>query len=241
MKLYIIRHAQSINNALANQMDRVCDPSLTELGYRQAEIVAQHLVNGIDPEYRLGASEEETSVRNRHDYNLTRLYCSAMYRALLTARPIGQALGLTPEVWVDIHEAGGMFLDHHDGRGKIGYPGQTRSKIVTEFPDYILPAEITAAGWWNKDFEERPACHGRAVKVATQLRQRAASDENIAMVSHGGFIDSLIKALLNQLPYPQIFYHHYNTAITRIDFRADDTLDFRHINRFDHLPWELIS
>ena len=67
MKLYIIRHAQSINNALANQMDRVCDPSLTELGYRQAEIVAQHLVGGIDPEYRLGASEEETSVRNRHD------------------------------------------------------------------------------------------------------------------------------------------------------------------------------
>ncbi len=241
MKLYIVRHGQSTNNALADQSDRVYDPALTELGQRQAEFVAQHLANGVDPEYRLGVLAEDTSVKNRHDYNITRLYCSAMYRALLTARPIGEALGLTPEVWVDIHEAGGMFLDHYDGRGKVGYPGKTHSEILAEFPNYVLPDEVTEDGWWRGGFELRSACYGRAIKVAYQLGKLADSDERIAIVSHGGFIDALMKALLNQLPGQRIFYHHYNTAISRVDFRPDGTLDVRHINRFDHLPPELIS
>ncbi len=243
MKLYIVRHAQSTNNALPSQRDRVHDPNLTELGFKQAEMVAQHLANGVNPEYRLGASVEETTIRNRHAYNIQHLYCSAMHRAMLTARPIGEALGLTPEVWVDIHETGGIFLDHFDERGKVGYPGMTRAEILTEFPGYILPDEVTAEGWWNKGFEERFGCHSRAIKVASQLRAMIDSKENIAIVSHGGFIDSLLKALFNQLPYPHIFYHHYNTAITRIDFGPADSVELhvRSLNRFDHLPADMIT
>ena len=48
MQLYIVRHAQSTNNALADIRDRVCDPTLTELGERQAEIVGGHLAAGIE-------------------------------------------------------------------------------------------------------------------------------------------------------------------------------------------------
>lgn len=241
MKLYIIRHAQSTNNALADQRDRVSDPDLTELGYQQRDVVAQFLASGTDPEYRIGSTEEETVVGNPHGFQITHLYCSAMHRALLTAQPIGQALGLTPEVWIDIHEFGGIFLDHHDGRGKVGYPGLTRSEILAEFPNYRLPDEVSEEGWWHKGFEERAVSGGRAIVVANQLRERAVRDECIAMVSHGGFIDSLLKALLNQLPSPYFYYHHYNTAITRIDFSADGTLHIRHINRFDHLSHDLLS
>jgi len=243
MQLYIIRHAQSTNNALADQRDRVKDPDLTELGYSQAEIVAQHLATGINPEQVVGVSEEDTHIRSRKGFGLTRLYCSAMYRSLLTAQPIGRALGLTPEVWVDIHEHGGIFLDHQDERGVVGYPGRTRSEILADFPGYNLPEEITEAGWWDpqQGKEDWPACQGRAIKVANKLRQCAGSDERIGMVSHGGFIDVLLKALLNQLPRPNIFYHHYNTAITRIDFRPAGPLDIRYINRVGHLPPELVS
>jgi len=171
------------------------------------------------------------------------LYCSAMYRALLTAKPIGQALGLSPELWVDIHEHGGIFLDHGPEQGVMGYPGRTRSEILAEFPHYILPDEITAAGWWKPEWgkEDWPTCYGRAIRVAHHLRKRAVSDDHIAMVSHGGFIDVLIKALTQQLPNRQLFYHHYNTAITRVDFREDGTMDIRQINRYDHLPPEMFS
>ena len=139
MELYIIRHAQSTNNALADLRDRVRDPALTELGQRQAEIVAEHLASGTNLELSVGTTEEDTSVRQRHGYGLTRLYCSAMYRALQTAQPIGEALDLAPEVWIDIHEHGGIFLDHGEADGLVGYPGQTRSEILAEFPNYVLP------------------------------------------------------------------------------------------------------
>jgi hypothetical protein len=63
----------------------------------------------------------------------------------------------------------------------------------------------------------------------------------VGIVTHGAFIDTLIKALTNQLPGPNLYYHHYNTAITRIDFRREGFLDIRYINGFDHLPPELVT
>jgi 2,3-bisphosphoglycerate-dependent phosphoglycerate mutase len=241
MELYLIRHAQSANNALADHQDRVCDPHLTELGQRQAKVVAQHLTNGLTPELAKSSSVETTCSIHRRGYDITRLYCSPMLRALQTAQSISQALGIAPEVWVDIHEQGGIFLDHGETGGVVGYPGKTRSEILAEFPNYQLPDNITETGWWNKGYEEWPACHGRAIKVARQLREWGDSEERLALVSHGGFIDALLKALCNQLPSHHLWYHHYNTAITRVDFGQDDRLHLRFLNRVDHLPPELIS
>lgn len=243
MKLYIIRHAQSVNNALANQQDRHFDPLLTELGYDQANLLAEHLATGIDPEYVVGVSEEDTAADTRQRYKITHLYCSPMHRAMLTAKPVAEALDLQANVWIDLHEHGGIFLDHGGDRGVVGYPGRTRSEILAEFPDYVLPDEITEEGWWDptKGMEDWPSCHGRAIKVYKALRERAASQDTVAIVSHAGFTDALIKAVTNQLPSPNMFYHQYNTSITRIDFRPDGGADIRYINRFGHLPPELIS
>jgi broad specificity phosphatase PhoE len=241
MELYLIRHAQSTNNALADQRDRVFDPPLTDLAKQQIQLVAQHLTEGVNPTSVRGESDEDTESYNRRGYGLTRLYCSAMWRALQTAEPIGRALGVIPEIWIDIHEQGGIFLDHHDEGGPLGYPGKTRSEILERFPHYQLPDEVTETGWWTKGYEDWPECHGRAIKVAWQLRKWAGSDERIGLVTHGGFMDALLKALLNQLPGPRFFYHHNNTAITRLDFYEDGQLGLRYLNRVDHLPPELIT
>jgi 2,3-bisphosphoglycerate-dependent phosphoglycerate mutase/probable phosphoglycerate mutase len=244
MKLFLIRHAQSYNNALPperEEFDRVRDPWLTELGLRQADLLAEHLATGKNPELSSWVSVEGTASHNRHSYNLTKLYCSAMHRAMQTAQPIGQALSLNPEVWLEIHEHGGIFLDHHDERGVVSYPGKTRAEILAEFPNYTLPDNISEAGWYQGGYEDWPTCHGRAIRVAAALRAQAASEERIALVSHGGFIDALIKALLNLSPSPHVFYYKFNTSISRIDFREDGRLDFRYWNRVDHLPQELIS
>jgi len=194
MQLYIIRHAQSINNALADPRDRDRDPTLTELGQRQAGILARHLAAGVE----LVPPASTTNGRDRQGYYFTRLYCSPMWRALQTADSIGQALGLTPEVWADIHEQGGIFLDHWDGRGPTGYPGKTRQEIQAVFPHYVLPSDVTERGWWNRDYEDWPACHERAIRVAGALRKWAAcderGDERVAIVSHGGFVDALLNS-----------------------------------------------
>ena len=45
MQLYIIRHAQSYNNALTDWTERVSDPPLTELGEQQADLLAAYLAS----------------------------------------------------------------------------------------------------------------------------------------------------------------------------------------------------
>lgn len=233
MHLYIIRHAQSTNNALADARERVCDPPLTALGHRQAEIVAQHLATGPDLDPYAG--------RDGAGYGLTHLYISPMWRALQTAQPIARALGLRPHVWLNIHEQGGIFLDHGPERGVIGYPGKTRSELLAEFPDYDLPPEITEAGWWRQGYEEPPACYVRARGVLAALRRRAGSEERIALVTHGAFIDAFLKALFGQALESPLFYYNYNTAISRLQFHADGRVDVHYLNRVAHLPLELVS
>lgn len=241
MELYILRHAQSSHNAMVDGLDQECDPPLTDLGKHQAEIVAQYLASGTNPRPSAGTSAETPDGHNRGNYNLTRLYCSPMWRALQTAQPIGQALGLTPEVWIDIHEQGGMYFDYGEAGGMVGHPGKTRQEILAEYPNYLLPKGITEQGWWKGGYEDRPTCHRRALKVAEALRQRAASNHRIAIVSHGTFIDALLKALLNQSPGRHFLYHHCNTAISRIDFHTHGHLDVRYLNLVAHLPPDLIS
>ncbi len=237
MQLYLIRHAQSTNNALADERYRVSDPPLTQLGERQSEILARHLTDGRE-------LEPSTSTGNNHHqpgYGITRLYCSPMWRALQTAYFIGQALGLATEVWIDLHEKGGIYLDHEDGRGPVGYPGRTRREMRAAFPDYVLPEGITEHGWWNRAYEDWPACHERAIQVAGELHRWPPSDERIVLVSHGGFMDALLKALFKQSPDRHLFYYHYNTAVSRVDLQSDGNLGVQYLNRVSHLPLELIS
>ncbi len=243
MKLFIIRHAQSANNFLGEQLafddymaQRDPEPPLTELGQRQAALVAQHLASNQHPERK---QEVEAT-----GYGLTRIYCSPMWRTLQTAWPISEATGLKPQVWIDIHEQGGIFRGNpHRAGDVVSYPGLTRQAINEQFPGYTLPGEVTDQGWWQGGYEPMAGCDARAAKVAQTLRQWAEElpNERIALVSHGTFAESLVRALLGLPPDHRSFFSHYNTAITRIDFLADGYLFLRYLNRIQHLTPELIS
>ena len=228
MELFLIRHGQSTNNALTDWTLRVEDPPLTESGQRQADCAARHLAAGrhLLPDARETARPL-----------LDRLYCSPMIRAMQTAQPIGALLGVTPEVWVDIHEAGGIYLDH--GERKIGYPGRTRRELAELFPDYVLPHALSDQGWWNREFEEAHQAHARALVVAQALRERAAEDARVGVVSHGDFLSALLKALAEQHPGEGPYYEHRNTGITHIDLTPQGAR-VRYLNRIDHLDDEAL-
>jgi broad specificity phosphatase PhoE len=73
------------------------------------------------------------------------------------------------------------------------------------------------------------------------LRRRfAETDEKIALVTHGGFVDSLISALFSLPPADHIRFSKHNTSITRIDITSQWT-KLRYLNRVDHLPPDLIT
>ena len=239
MELFIIRHAQSSNNALADQCERVVDPPLTDLGLRQAELVAKHLANGIDHETQ--AIEGQPADTPMNGMRISRLYCSAMLRALQTAQFIGAALGLAPHVWVDVHEEGGMWLNHGAAEGIRGYPGMTRAEIARRFPECVLPEQVTEQGWWRFGQEERTPFMERATRVAAELRQQSQSNERIAIVTHGGFGAYLLRALVGAPVDANVFFHHDNTGVTRVRFRPDGRVSIRYQNRVDHLPPNLVT
>jgi 2,3-bisphosphoglycerate-dependent phosphoglycerate mutase len=245
MELYIIRHGQSANNVLDDETLRTYDPPLTDLGKRQAERLAEYLTStrelGLS---RGGGAVSSNGANEASSRGFTHLYCSAMHRALQTAAPVAQALGIQPEVWIDIHEQGGIYLD--EAHGRVGYPGKTRPEILGEFPDYRLPEAITERGWYNAErgYEEMYMGAGRAIKVAMELRRRAAGDDKqarIAIVTHGTFIDLLLKAFLGLLPNRKFYFSHSNTAMSRLDFFENDLAILRYTNRTEHLPSDMIS
>ena len=151
--------------------------------------MAEYLASPPDEAEQPGPGAEYV---NRTGFRFTRLFTSAMRRSLQTAAPIGQAIGLQPEVWVDIHEIGGVFLDDHEGRG---LPGLKRAEMAAQFPTIRLSAEVTEEGWWNRG-RETEGWSGRA---------RAA--ERAARVAEGGSLPccALDTTILS----------HRNTAITR--------------------------
>ena len=241
MDLFIIRHGQSANNSLSDIRTREVDPPLTDLGEQQAQILAEHLASGATHDIDIDLARGTTKPRLRLGFGITSLFCSPMYRSLQTVQPVGQALGLAPQVWTDIHEEGGMYLDHGGKEGRVGYPGRTRTEIFDEFPEFELPIDITEHGWWNKDHEDISSCAGRAIKVSQQLLNMADGGDRVAIITHGGFMDALLKALLNQLPGEGIYYRHQNTAITRFSIRPGGPVEMRSMNRFDHLDPSLVS
>lgn len=230
MQVYLIRHAQSENNVLSEESmhRRKVDPALTEMGYRQRGMLADFLANGRE-------TKDER-------FDISHLYTSAMYRSLLTAQPLGSGLNLRPQVWLDLHEKGGMFQRQNSHTS--AFNGMTRSAIQSEFPDFGLPDSITESGWYDAELGREPEAHSlfRAIKVATALRERGHRDEVIALVSHAGFLDILLKAIFDQLPsrpYTMRYYHN-NTAITRINYQGSRPV-LRYMNRLEHLPPDLRS
>ena len=121
----------------------------------------------------------------------------------------------------------------------------TRAEIEAKFPTTVVRDRVRTAGWWDPEAgeEDWPTCQGRAIRMATQLQQWADDGvrEQVALVSHAGFMEALLKAMLDRLPGASLTIYHFNSAITRLDLRPGHELHLRYLNRVPHLPQELVS
>lgn len=240
MQLYFIRHAQSANNALwerTGQSDgRSEDPELTELGWHQAKLVAQFLRTGSP------VGGHECGAQGELGFGITHLYTSLMVRAVMTGTVIAESLGLPLQAWEDIHEEGGIYLDDEETGQPVGLLGKSRAYFEKNFPELVLPEDMNDAGWWgSRPFEKREDRMPRTLRFLDELRRRhGATQDRVAMVSHGGFFALLITALLGLPARDGFWFTMYNTGITRIDF-DDQVVRLVYQNRTDHLPVNLVS
>jgi 2,3-bisphosphoglycerate-dependent phosphoglycerate mutase len=161
---------------------------------------------------------------------------------------IAQTTGLPLVGLIDIHECGGIYhIDETTGE-HIGLPGPNRDYFATLHPTLVLPESLNHEGWWNRDpelLEERPLRARRFWKFL--LKNHGQTDDRVAIVTHGGFTQTLLETLLNRsdpditLGLPaNVWFVTNNVAISRIDFEADH---FRigYMNRVDFLPDGLIT
>jgi len=248
MILYAIRHAESANNALyaatGSSAGRHYDPPLTERGHRQAQLVARHVAGYGPADLPLQAERHD-----RGGFRLTHLYTSLMIRAIATGVHIAEATGLPLQAWTEIHERGGLHEVDPESGADVGVPGPNRAWFAAQYPALRLPETLGELGWWNRDREPEEDYLPRARVVWRQLLERHGdADDRIAMVTHGGFLNSLLTALVPlsgqssdvSLSTRHLWFGASNTSISRIEFREEVAV-VRYLNRVDHLPDELLS
>jgi len=239
MQLYFIRHGQSENNALWEQTQDVksfiVDPKLTETGHRQAELLADHLVQVRDN------PDRQWDPQNINGYGITHVYTSLMQRAVETGIKVAGRLKLPLIAWIDLHERGGLVLDELPHDEPVGYPGPNRQYFATHYPDLILPDELGESGWWNRPWENQDQRRERARRVAGELLTRhKETNDRVVLISHGGFYIHLMAALFGFPDEGGWWFLMNNTAISRVDFYSKEIQLVYH-NRVNHLPTDLIT
>lgn len=236
MQLFLIRHAQSANNLLwdqtGNNRGRSHDPELTELGLKQAKHVAKLLRDG-DP---LDSQRTQGSRASQKGFGITHLYCSLMLRAVQTGSAIAGVLSMPLVAWPEMHETGGIYLDDEESGLPIGLAGNPRSFFEQNYPHLRLPDWLDESGWWNRDFEADEDRQPRANRALAQLLERhGGTQDRVAIVTHGGFYNYLLTAILGLEKRPAMWLLMNNTAVSRIGFEEERRVLYYH-NRTDHLP-----
>lgn len=227
--------------------DRDADPTLTEIGFKQAAALGKYAAENLSE-----AAAAEGKIKPHHA--IKKLFVSPMRRCMLTATPLSKGLGIPIRVRGDIHEHGGCFDGAADEPGGVvGRPGMTKVQLEDEFPGCIVPLELMA-GWWKEELgcETVPQAQERIRGVADWLWELAEkwkeSHGAVAIVVHGMFIDILTKVLtgcaLTTGKQPMVFCSQ-NAGVHVFELKPGTEgnpgriAGLQRFNVLDHLPPEI--
>lgn len=248
MQLYLLRHAQSENNARwdsnPGEIHRYSDIPLTELGREQACLTAEHLAQ-VNPHSRVNKFNGD----NRRGFGITHIYSSLMLRAAETAHIVAEKLDLPVYGRTDLHEWGGIYETSADGETRTGLPGPDRAYFAEYYPRLILPDDFIETGWWDsRPHEPHTDVPARALRVLKFIRKmHLHTDDHVLIVAHGGFFNMFLgtflgltpKRLLKNLENNHWFVNN-NTSLARIDMTAEFA-GLIYQNRSIHLPDHLLT
>ncbi len=241
MRLFFIRHGQSFNNALwarmGNEIDRVPDPEITDIGHRQLQETAKFLDFCLTSDISMG-----TDPSCGAETGNVILFCSLMTRAIQSASIIAERLQLPVYAHLDIHESGGIYHEDFDLGKRFGDKGLSKAEVNSRYPHVLLPAGMNPDGWWNRPFEERENRRDRVARVLEWLKDTYGSTtDTIIMVSHAGFYNYFMRQVLglNHEIY-SVWFEFFNGAVTLFNF-DNGNVNIFYSNRFDFMPMDIVT
>ena len=221
MRLYLIRHAESENNAKPVH-NRVEDPPLTAVGRLQAQYLSQWMST----------------------LKCDMLITSPVLRALQTTRQIHDRTGQHVHVWDNVFEDGGIYRGYGPEAAEGG-PGLTRQQVwqcaTSDCLKCTIDPSVGEFGWWGRPRETDEQATQRAAVVAKRLADFSDGDARVlAAVTHADFKRKLLMALIGKQLNAELFGSLCNTGITRLTLEAGNwRLDC--LNAASHLPAKLIT
>lgn len=217
--LFLIRHAQSANNAKPDA-ERIPDPPITSLGQVQSKRLARCI----------------------EKYKLTKLYCSPFRRAIETLKPSAEHLKLVPHIVQSIYEQGGCHRGHLPGL-RFAEPGMNRRELEHFTGGWSIDESIRDSGWNDNDAYETLE---QARRRALQFKEWYESDpethgsHRVALMIHADFKIRLLEAFLGVDSFHGMIAEPVNTSISCL-VRTGGRWLLDSWNLFDHLNEDEVS
>ena len=222
MQLFLIRHAESENNARPLHQ-RVEDPAITAVGRMQADHLAKWT----------------------RTMRIDTLITSPFLRTLQTTRAIVDATPQEVQVWHDVFERGGCYRGFGP-HAMEGGPGLGRTDILrhaTSNPQHcIVDASIEESGWWgSRPREMDHEVEARAQVVANRLTETfGATGKVVVAVVHAEFKRWLLAELFRGFIDAHQLGPMRNTGITKVNYDGK-SWQFDWFNSVTHMPSRLIT
>jgi broad specificity phosphatase PhoE len=137
---------------------------------------------------------------------LTHIVSSPLIRALHTASLIAEVVENCPvEVWPELREVN-MSV----------YNGLDALELGKRFPKATLLTGLTADYTYGGD--TYAGLFVRAEQILQRLRQQFKHDDQVALITHGGFANYLLHAILNIQPDTPQWFELANCSISLVRF-----------------------
>ena len=198
MELILVRHAlpERVEN-----VEGVADPGLQAIGWSQAERLADWLA------------------REHIDH----IAVSPKRRAVETATPLAQRLGLEPEIVPGFSEI--------DRTSSTYIPVEEMRRENNEHWQALLRGD-----WQQIGYHDPQEFHNEVVAARDELISRF-DGQRVVVVAHGGTINAMVISYLG-LDKPGFIFDLGYTSITRVTRGFTDRIMVRSVNEMAHLHSE---
>jgi broad specificity phosphatase PhoE len=209
INIYLIRHGQSWSNA--NTKDVIGQPDdgvLTDLGIKQAECLAAHFV--------------ATKI------HFNEIYSSTFARAVQTAKILKEKADIKPHI-----KYTNALVEYSPG----DFRGKNRIDILNK---YAIPMSILNMGFKIPNGETLHRAERRASAWLEEIiiyneSVLALDNPNIAIVSHGVLIKTLLHYVMNFAPQFCWAIKLYNTGVCKLQYHPLEGWQICSINDIAHL------